>query len=448
MFDDKKKISDLFTGFPAQIKFAVDYIKNENTKLLLERVNELVDYNSEIIAKVIQKFEGNEEALSLLKLLSDYEYLSVNFLDKIYSGLPDKEKNLLHDFSCSLIIDHFGASGEYIKLNDGIRDYIRRSGIKLPEKLYSRLRKITEEGLQNYTDIEDDLSEFNITIQEAFVNEIEIPESFLIPSHFLLAMRELYDNRKNYEQVIELADRALNSYSHLDNKIEIEIKKWLCLALCRKRNPRLLKEVQEIKGPDHNFIIGFYYRLNKKYDKALERLLDLRDKYPNYYKAKRELVQVYVSTEDFEAAYSLAKENYENDKNNPYHIQSYLRCVYRKKEDIENADQIIQRLLQQLKESSHEKAAEMYYTSKAQFETFILEDRNIALGTVNEAIQFFPSNIYPLLIKLDISRKFFDVFSLASTLKTLEAKFKNHDLYYRLSFLCAKRLFFALNGQL
>lgn len=448
LFDDKKRISELFTGFPTQIKFAVDYIKIEGIQKLLNNLHELVDYNSEIIAKSIQKYDENPKALTLLKLLADYEYISVSFLDKIYSGLPQEEKELMHGFSNSLIIDHFGASGEYIRLNDGIRDYVRRTGLKLPESLRENLRKITEEGLQNYSLFDDDLSEFNITIQEAFINGLKIPESFLIPSHFLLAMRELYDNHKKYNEVIDLADRALSSYSHMDKKIKLEIQKWLCLALARKRDTRLLLEVQKIEGPDHNFLLGFYYRLNKKFDKALERLTILLDEFPNFYRAKRELVQVYVNIEEFDAAYSLAKENYENDKNNPYHIQSYLRCIYRKKDDFDNAIDIIQRLLQQLRNSTNEKALEMYYTSKAQFETFYLGDRDAALYTINEAIELFPSNIYPHLIKLDISRKFFDVFSLGATIKLIEQKFKDQDIHFRLSFISAKTVYFALNGQL
>lgn len=107
----------------------------------------------------------NENALVLLRLFSDYEYMSVNFIDKIYNGLPENEKNLLQEFSNKLIIDYFGASGEYLRLNDGIRDYIRRSGIKLPDSIKHNIRKITEEGLKNYSLYEDDLSEFTNTIQ-------------------------------------------------------------------------------------------------------------------------------------------------------------------------------------------------------------------------------------------------------------------------------------------
>jgi hypothetical protein len=448
LFEDKQTISELFTGFPVQIKFAVDYIKNEGERKLLNNLNELVDYNSEIIAKSIQKYDSNENALVLLRLFSDYEYMSVNFIDKIYNGLPVIEKNLLQEFSNNLIIDYFGASGEYLRLNDGIRDYIRRSGIKLPDTIKNNIRKITEEGLKNYSLYEDDLSEFTNTIQEAFVYGLEIPESFLIPSHFLLAMRELYDNHKKYKEVIDLADRALSSYTHLDQKIKNEIQKWLCLALARKRESRLLNEIQKIQGPDHNFILAFYYRLNKNYEKALEKLLILRKDYPDFKNAKRELVQIYLNTDDFESAYELARENYNEDKNNPYYIQSYLNCILKRKDKVIDAYDLINKMLAQLKGSKHEKALEMYYSSKAQYEAFYLHERSIALQTINESIATFPTNIYPYLIKLEISRKFYDVFNLGVALNDIETKFKDHDLYNRLLYLSAKIIYLAINGKI
>lgn len=447
-FQDKKKIADLFTGFPVQIKFAVDYIKNEGVQKLMNNLHEIVDYNSEIVSKSIQRFDKNEKALDLLKILSDYEFISINFLDKIYSGLPLEEQKLLTEFTNTLMVDYFGASSEYLRLNDGIRDYIRRTGRNLPLNISENLRAITEEGLQDYSVYEYDLSEFNITIQEAFVRGKKIPEKYLIPSHFLLAMRELYDNHKKFSEVIELADRALNSYSHLDSKIKNEIQKWLCLALARKRDTRLLKEVQKVDGPDHNFLLAFYYRLIRKFDKALERLIILREEHPNFYRAKRELVQVYVNIEEFEHAYVLAKENYENDKNNPFHIQSYIRCILRKKDEISDIQDLISRLLNQLRESTNEKGLEMYYTSKAQYETFYLEDRTLAMETIEKAIELFPDNFYPYLIKLDISRKFFDAFGLRSAFNAIDENFKDNDFVYRLSYLSCKAIYLALNNKL
>lgn len=115
------------------------------------------------------------------------------------------------------------------------------------------------------------------------------------------------------------------------------------LALARTRESRLLNEIQKIQGPDHNFILAFYYRLNKNYDKALEKLLILRKDYPDFKNVKRELVQIYLNTDDFESAYELARENYNEDKNNPYYIQSYLNCILKRKDRGDDAFYLIKK---------------------------------------------------------------------------------------------------------
>ena len=45
----------------------------------------------------------------------------------------------------------------------------------------------------------------------------------------------------------------------------------LCLSLAKKKDSRMLKEVQNIRGDEHTFLLGFYYRLSGRYQEALEK---------------------------------------------------------------------------------------------------------------------------------------------------------------------------------
>lgn len=444
---DKKIVSEIFTGFPEQIKFAVDLIKYDGIKHLLQNLHELVDFNSEHVSKSVISYENDENAINLLVLLANYEFISINFLDKIYNGLPQEINILIIEMANKFIIENFGVSGEYLRLNDGIRDYIQRGGFPFSSTLKQSLVKHSEEALKDYNRIDNDLSEFVISIQESFINKKPIPEHLLIPSHFLLAMRELYNQRRDFPEVIKLADRVLQQAAFMDEKIIKEIKYWLCLALSRLRDKRVLSEVQSITGPDHNFILGFYYRLTRQYEKALERLETVVKEHPNFYRAKIELVIVYINIEDYDSAFVLAKENYESNKNNPYNVQYYLRTLLKKKDEVDNVDKITQQLLTQLESSPNEKALEMFYTSSAQYQAFYLHDKDRAIKTINEGILRHPKNIYPYLVKLEIGRKFVDKSILADTIPKLENGFHDSDIANRLVYLVSKVILMLLEGK-
>ncbi|MBV2240595.1 hypothetical protein KQR57_04090 [Bacillus inaquosorum] len=72
------------------------------------------------------------------------------------------------------------------------------------------------------------------------------------------------------------------------------------LFLARLKNPRFLEEVQQINGADHNFLLGFYYRLTGNDIKAIERLNKALEERPNFARAKRELVVAYNNIEEYQ----------------------------------------------------------------------------------------------------------------------------------------------------
>lgn len=72
------------------------------------------------------------------------------------------------------------------------------------------------------------------------------------------------------------------------------------MALAKRRERRMLAEVQNISGADHKFLLGFYYRMTANYEKALEKLEHALEMRKNFSKAKREtltLEQIYILLE-------------------------------------------------------------------------------------------------------------------------------------------------------
>jgi len=447
--EDFRTICELFNGFPEQVFFAFNILTTEGLPYLLDNLHLIPDYNSETVAYVVQKYEADEFAKQILSFLSDCEFVSLSILEVVINEEFSRIKSLTEEFSNSFIIEFIGATKEYFRLNEAIRDYIQRLGIKLYKKYSQNLENHVKSTFSDYNTLDRDLSDYVISVKEALKKGYDIPQDLLLPSHFLNAMRDLYNNERRYKDVIELADRVLLHESYLDDRICREVRYWLCLSLARRRDKRILGDVQKIDGPDHNFLLGFYYRLVGRLDDAVEKLTDVLEISPSFYRAKRELVQVYINLEEYDKAYNLAKENYETEKNNPYNLQSYFRCLIKSSTiSIRDKKEELRKLLESLKNNLHEKAKEMYMTAKAQFNAIVENDQYGALNDVNDAISAFPKSIYPPLTKIEICRKFDNWDELEKTLDLIEENFSpDADIFSKLSFLSAKATLIAKKGS-
>ena len=210
---------------------------------------------------------------------------------------------------------------------------------------------------------------FNLKI--SLKSNLNIDEKYIFPSIYLKTMNELYYSGR-YKEVVFFADKALQRIDNYDDRMIFEIRYLLCLALAKlsKQNIedsklRFNEEVHNIDGPDHDFLYGFYYRQIGKYDKALERLNSSLIKRSNFSKAKREKVQVLIAMQDFPSALELARLNYENYKNNPYHIQAYFTCLI--KSDEPNKNKILLELIDSMKLIKNKVSEEMTPRLQAQY---------------------------------------------------------------------------------
>lgn len=439
-------ISDQFMGFPDQIIYTTSLLLQEGTKYVIDNPHEIIEFNTEKVAKLIRNFEQNQLALQLLKILSESEFLSFNILEDILKDDFEAAKKILTQFSNEFIIEYIGLSGEFLRLNDTVKDFVQRSGYKLIEKYSQNLQDHTKSVFKDYELIERDVSDYVLSVKEALKQGLDVPNELLIPSHYVNAMRELYIHDRRFKEVIVLADRILQNEKFLDRRIIKEIRYWLCHSLARRRDKRVLEEVQKIDGPDHNFILGFYYRLVGRNEDAIQKFLEVLKSAPGFYRAKRELVQVYLNTEQYDEAFELSRENYYSDRNNPYNLQSYFRCLI-KVEGPKQREELYS-LLTDLKNNPHEKAKEMYSTSLSQFYAFVENNDYKAIKTADDAIASFPKNIYPFLTKLEILRKTRDVNEIQTTIHEIKQKFDDDsDILIKLPYLACNCIVLAKTGK-
>ena len=107
------------------------------------------------------------------------------------------------------ICDYVGIEKKFIRINDAIRDYVLRNRLSMPEEF----RRILDEHLNSFLESEDveerDVSETLYSIKEGIKAGRTIRDKYLIPSHFIESIRELYNEHRNLDRVIELADMLL-----------------------------------------------------------------------------------------------------------------------------------------------------------------------------------------------------------------------------------------------
>jgi tetratricopeptide (TPR) repeat protein len=394
--EDFKFFIGLFQGFPDQLRFTCELLKDLGISETKKRSHEITEYNSDKAATILSKYAESDEILDLLYLLSKFEFISFDFLFSLIEEA--RYIPLIEQLLAESVCDYVGVEREFLRLNDVIRDYIQRNRLQMPEVFQKKLQDHLDRFLQD-ADLEGrDVSDLLYSMKEA-IKSGQVPmDAYLVPSHFLASMRELYQERGHLDRVIELADRLLAKRHILEPAIEKDVRYYLCLSLARKKDSRLVQEVQHIQGPEHNFLLGFYYRLQGRAKDAIERLSKCLGEAPVANRAKRELVQVYLSIEEYELASDLAKENYESNKKNAYHIQAYFNTLVNAAAGSQDR-RMLRQLIEELRNLGTDLGEQMADIAQADFYAKVERDYTAAVDAIDDAIAKHPESHYPLISK-------------------------------------------------
>lgn len=449
--DDIKYISSFFSGLPREILYTADYIAHHNVADLKRNTGIITDFSDNQVSRLISQYEDNTYAKNMLALISTFDFISYSLLYKV-----TKEKSqyieLVEEFLARGICENLGSDGEYICLNLAIKNYIRRQKIDIDEEIEKALNMHVTDFIENYIDDGGrDISDIFFSIRSAITEGQSIDKRYLIPSHYLKSMKELYDRRDKDPDVIVLADRILEHEEFMDDQIAREIRYFLCSSLARLKQERFKEEVQKIKGAEHNFLFGFYYRHVGRDEDAVNSLLKALEERQNFARAKRELVLVYNNMEEYDKALELAKENYQQNRNNEYHIQAYFQCLsYGKGEKVsfEERKRNIQVLLDDMSKIESEKAKNMFLIMSAQYNLYFEDNIEKAKSIIQKAHDLYPNDTYVLLCMFDICEKALDIPKLERTLNSLKAAHGNSKSKYHREYLKSSAIYKAIKGDI
>jgi toll-interleukin receptor len=389
---DIKFFMDKLSGYPGQVLSIINSIEQSNIAIAKKNIDNLVCQFDKNYQTIISEIKGNDRAFQILILLSNFEFISYDYLCRICG---EDIADVLEKFHYLSLTESFGMGKQYVCLNSAIIDYIRRVKFKLSSEYSKKIKEITRQIIidtdDNITDISYRLYAAKNILKEG-IKGGKIDERYLLPSFILKVITEEY-NAGNNDNVIYLADRIKKGY-HKKSYEEIirSINYWLCCALCRNKDVRFFNEIEYFRNSPYSyyFLQGFYYRQKKQYKRAKEfygeALKNVRQYDDDNYasKAEHEMVMVCMFLGRYKEALDLARHSYERTPSNTYHIESYFRCLVRTAHPDKD---ILVELMEGIHNSFDTHRDIIYQTMKAEYTYYVDKNFSKSIEFLRDAIR-------------------------------------------------------------
>lgn len=405
-------VIDKIPGLPSYVFRSADLMNifQSPHKLALEIEKMLKDEEKKYVP-IINKLKKEEDVYQLLILMQNFVFVSQSIIESVLVKLHKKDniyKYLEKLYSYGLF-ERIGGNNQYFRLNTVVADYIRRNKIALDQSYKWALNEVLKEYISERS-VSEDLSGYLIGIQTNIKNDIKhVDKRYLVPSFTLKVIIDEY-NKKQYDKVVILSKRFLEDSVNYYDEIVRSIRYWLCLALCRLQRDEFYEEIDNFKGYSKSFLYGFYHRCKGDYPQALryyEAALKQSESYKdaNYVaKAKHEIVVVKLKMTDFDGALNDAKDNYEKQSTNRYHIEAYFKCIVRSV----NPDIILlKQLLDEYRVLIVDSITDtIYKTLCLEYAYYGLHDKDV-LTKLRELVTVSPKNIryYPYQVLRDVAKR-------------------------------------------
>lgn len=350
-----EKLLTNMTGYPEQVFEIIDMLDQYGMPTVLKELPNINKMYDSDMNNLLDEFKKETKEYQLLILMAKFEYIGYHQLSSIFQ--EPELIDILEKFEHYAIYECFGANRNYLRLNRALADYIDRNRLSLDKVYQQRLDKYTKDLLENTDEETLDLAEDLYRSKKMLSDpRFKVKTEAILPSVALKVIVDQY-RQEDFKGVIELAKRILYDNNRHDyDSVKRSIRYWLCLSYCKLGRDYQLdieKEMKHFTGYTKYFIWGYYERLQgnyplaqRNYEQALIASKNYMQKHTS--KAAHELVITKMKQNDYEGALEQAKQNYELDKSNVYHIDAYYRC-YVKSEHPDKA--LLQTLIKSMRSS-------------------------------------------------------------------------------------------------
>ena len=443
-------ISKLLTGYPAQIFWAVALLEEYGEATISKHFHEIVEYSSDKAEAILHYFDEDEKAMGFLTYLSQFELISTDMLNKAFE-LDDQLVEIYERFHSLSICYLYGSNGEMIRVSDVIRDYIERMQNKLPEQYKRIIDEMVKASINESLFEDTDLASYYAVMKQKLLHGEVIDSNQVLPSLYIRTIVELY-NRKQYRKACILCEKLIEQQA--DQNFEIDLRRtlyiYLCQSLAREHNIKFNVYINDsvLSKVDKLYLRGFYCRIDSKPKNAIELLTQALTLDGNRAQIRRELVNAYILSEDYDSALQYSRENYQRDSLNHYHAQSYFRCLINQP-NAQDYKEEMKSILNMIKRNRTPKAQQMSATMEAQYVAEFEHDQTSAFGILEHAmIDADDSKVYLLLTKFDIAFKYGDIIVAQDTFCDLEKEIRKYSYFQNALTIRSARLIKLKKGPI
>lgn len=378
---------------PSQIIQVAEALSNNTPLPLVKRdIGSIVAQGDLSIKPILERFNDDEQRY-LLIIMSRMDFISYELLEAIFKERIIETMNTMYDMMEYGIINSFGPSSQFFRLDHYVSDYIRRCRFVMPKDWENSVSEVLESRIASSVSITEDTSLYLYNLKEQLRTGRGGASDYLIPSVVVTSVIEVY-NEKNYQLVVTICDNVLNGVHPYYDDMLRELRYWLCLALCRLQNNSFFEEVKSMQGADYWFLVGFYNRIGEKYRDAELCYRKALEYSPNLQRAKRELVTTLLAQNQYDKAMYLAKENYQHNPDNSYQIHGYFRCLVRKRQINREDEKILSELLESMRTNYSDRHEEMFAAMNIEYNAYILHKTpSEILEIISQAKSKFPDSL-------------------------------------------------------
>lgn len=443
--EDREYFRDIITGYPPQVIYCADLAKdNGSVEYVKQHPEKVVSFASASATRILESTVPSELlnlSYGFLSFLSAYGSVPYDVLKDVFK-LDDHYETVYRTLRSLTICRQEGMSGEYVVVNPLVGDYMQRNRIDLPKNIMALLKVKLEDFNSNINDPsfveKEDFESVRYYLKENLKAGQPIPEKYMYSTLYLKAVYELY-NRQKYTQVIDMVTNLKDSgaFSRYDMPIQDRIQGYYCRALARQRleafytevehfNRRFSGIMQDSDFVEYNFLRGFMYRNEGRYDKALDSYNKVLSKRANHQKSMREIVIVYRGMEDYESAFIYAQLNYEQNPENPFQIQPYFEALVRRPSLIEQEILNLEKMQETLRTLNSRKPINIYYELMAQHALYIEKDEVKTRAFLTEGSTKFQDSSFMARTAFNCYESLHDIPNMEKSLEILRREAKNN----------------------
>lgn len=457
--EDIDFFSEILTGYPLQIQYCVELAKNnggiEYVKNNSYMVSDMPKANSAQILDIVVEDNLKKEYNGLLALLAELGTTPVSLIEYIIKN-NTVFFQVLNRLKMFTICSPVGTSGEYLRLNSVIRDYVLRTGFSMTGDIRHLLNKNIEEFAKRIEDPEYmnylSFSEFSYYIKENLKKNVVVPDKFLYATVYVKSIIELYNDRK-YTRVLELVNDMKQSriFVNSDQDVRNIVQFYYCSSLARLKKIEFDAEVSYFREQSlylqYNFLKGFNFRIQGQYKMAENSYLNVLHQNPRHDKARRELVLIYTNMQDYDTALDLAEQNYRDYPENMYQMQAYFDCLMYKAKLTEQQLCDIEEILKTAESIYRTSASEIYFQLKAKYLAFIKKSKMKALQVLDEGLKQFKGSFYIYKDYFDICRRSGDKEGMEKAYNNLRKIANMEKSNDSIALLCREAYLSAVQGK-